>query len=488
MANFLDIMNKRTKIVCTMGPATEDDNVLSALIQNGMNVARFNFSHGSHEYHRKNIERVRRIAKALHTTVAILLDTKGPEIRTGTLVDHKPVMLVPGERIVLTTNVVPGSAEMVTVTYRDLPKDVEPGTVILVADGLISLKVLHVEGTDIHCEIVDGGELGERKGINVPGVAVNLPSVTEQDIADIRFGCAMGIDAIAASFVRNAEAVNEIRQICIEEQAEDVLIFSKIECSLAVENAESIAMASDGIMVARGDLGVEIPVEQIPHVQKTLIRFCNENYKPVITATQMLDSMIHNPRPTRAEVTDVANAIYDGTSCVMLSGETAAGKYPVEAVRIMASICVETEKFREERDQVPHRKGIRNVNTTIGRSSVRIADAVGATCILCPTHTGRTPRLVSASRPRLPIYAFSSMEQAVRRTNFYWGVHGILTEEQETHIDACYNAINLARDYGFARVGDLVVVMAGDPETTPFDDTYVSSTNMITVAQVRERE
>ena len=485
MAEFLDISTKRTKIVCTMGPATEDDDTLRALMQNGMNVARFNFSHGSHDYHRKNIERVRRIAKELGITVGILLDTKGPEIRTGLLVDHKPVELVEGNRIVLTSNTVPGSAECVSVSYDGLPQDVEPGSMILVDDGLIALEVLRVERTDIHCQIVNGGMLGERKGVNVPGVEVRLPSITDQDRADIEFGCELDIDAIAASFVRNADAVHEIRDICRNANMEDVLIFSKIECSLAIDNFESIAMASDGIMVARGDLGVEIPEEQVPHEQKRMIRFCNENYKPVITATQMLDSMIHNPRPTRAEVTDVANAIYDGTDCVMLSGETAAGHYPVEAVHTMASICLETEKYREERDQVPHRKGIRNVNTSIGRSSVRIADTVGATCILCPTHTGRTPRLISASRPHLPIYAFSSMAKAVRRTNFYWGVHGIQTEEQETHIDACYNAINTAKEFGLAQERDLVVVMAGDPETTPFDDTYVSSTNMIMVAQVR---
>ncbi len=485
MAGFIDIMAKRTKIVCTMGPATEDDNVLRDLMRNGMNVARFNFSHGSHEYHGKNIERVRRIADELGLTVAILLDTKGPEIRTGELADHKPVTLVTGSRIVLTTNNVIGSDECVSVNYAGLTNDVGPGDHILVDDGLIDLKVLHVEGTDIHCDVVNGGELKERKGVNVPGVDVSLPSVTEQDRADIEFGCKLGIDAIAASFIRNAEAVEEIRSICAENGGDDILIFSKVECALAVENYQSIALASDGIMVARGDLGVEIPEEQVPHAQKMMIRFCNDNYKPVITATQMLDSMIHNPRPTRAEVTDVANAIYDGTDCVMLSGETAAGRYPVEAVHTMASICLETEKYREPRDQVPHRKGIHNVNTTIGRSSVRIADVVGATCILCPTHTGRTPRLVSASRPPIPIYAFSSLEKAIRRTSFLWGVHGVLTEEQETHIDACYNAIQTAHMHGFAQTGDLVVVMAGDPETTPFTDDYVSSTNMITVAQVR---
>lgn len=485
MSSTLDIARKRTKIVCTMGPATEDDDVLRALMENGMNVARFNFSHGSHDYHRRNIERVRRIAASLGTTVAILLDTKGPEIRTGELVDHKKVELKTGESIVLTTNIVPGSAECVSITYDGLPRDVQKGTQILIDDGLIELEVESVYGPDITCRIVNGGVLSEHKGVNVPNANIGLPSVTEQDEADIRFGCEMGIDAIAASFVRNGEAVDEIRAICEDMNCSDVLIFSKIECALAVDNYFEIIDHSDGVMVARGDLGVEIPEEKVPHVQKMIIRRCNNTYKPVITATQMLDSMIHNPRPTRAEVTDVANAIYDGTDCVMLSGETAAGQYPVEAVRTMASICLETEKHRGERRMQADRNGLRKVNTTIGLASVSIADSVQASCILCPTHTGRTARLIAASRPRQPIYAFSSQEAAIRRVCFYWGVQGILIDEQETHIGACYHAIENAKTNGFARTGDLVVVTAGDPITIPYDSGYVSSTNMITVAQVR---
>ena len=485
MTETNDIWRKRTKIVCTMGPATEDDDILRQLMQNGMNVARFNFSHGSHEYHRKNIERVRRIADELGITVAILLDTKGPEIRTGELVDHQKVTLETGDTIVLTTNVVPGSAECVSVNYEGLPNDVQAGSSILIDDGLIGLEVEHVLGTDIHCRILNGGELGERKGVNVPGANISLPSITEQDEADIRFGCELGIDAIAASFVRSGEAVDEIREICQDMNTPDVLIFSKVECALAIDNLRSIIDRSDGIMVARGDLGVEIPEERVPFIQKRIIKYCNNTYKPVITATQMLDSMIRNPRPTRAEVADVANAVYDGTDCVMLSGETAAGRYPVLAVKTMASICMETESHQKAREMRPKRKGIRKVNTTIGNASVVIADNVKAKCILCPTHTGRTARLISASRPKLPVYAFSSQLAAIRRTNFNWGVLGILTEEQETHIDACYHAIEVAKERGFVDVNDLVVVMAGDPETTPFDEEYVSSTNMIMVAQVR---
>ena len=484
MAKTIDISQKRTKIVCTMGPATDDDNVLRELMLNGMNVARFNFSHGSYDYHRKNIERVRRVAAEVGTTIAILLDTKGPEIRTGELVDHQKVELVTGNTITLTTRDVQGTAECVSITYKGLPGDVEPGTQILVDDGLIGLEVEKVDDTDIVCRILNGGMLSERKGINVPNANVGLPSVTEQDESDIRFGCEMGIDAIAASFIRNGDAVDEIRAICAEMNSEDVLIFSKMECALAIENYQDIIDRSDGIMVARGDLGVEIPEEKVPYVQKKLIRRCNNTYKPAITATQMLDSMIRNPRPTRAEVADVANAIYDGTDCVMLSGETAAGSYPVEAVRTMAAICLETESHLSDRRARPYRDGLRMVNTTIGLTSVNIANSVHAACILCPTHTGRTARLIAASRPKQQIYAFSSLEPAIRRTNFYWGVQGILTDEQDTHIDACYNAIDTAKRRGFAKENDLVVVTAGDPNTVPYDDEYVSSTNMITVAQV----
>ena len=481
----LKLEKKKTKIVCTMGPATEDDDTLRELIRNGMNVARFNFSHGSHDYHRKNIERVRRIARELGTSVAILLDTKGPEIRTGLLVDHQPVELVEGNTIVLTSNVVPGSAECVSISYEGLPQEVTPGTTILIDDGLIELEVTEADGPNIYCKIMNGGTLKETKGVNVPNIKLGLPSVTEQDEADIRFGCELGIDAIAASFVRDVDAIEEIRRITEDMDSHDVLIFSKIECAMAVQNYRQIIAASDGIMVARGDLGVEIPEEKVPYAQKTIISRCNDTYKPVIVATQMLDSMMRNPRPTRAEVADVANAILDGADCVMLSGETAAGKYPIESVKMMATICLETERHRRERRMTPARKGIKNVNTTIGSASVIIADNVKAKAIICPTHTGRTARLVAASRPKQPIYAFSSLEPAIRRTNFFWGVKGILTIEQETHADAITNAIAVVRDRKILKKNDLVVVTAGDPETTPYNDTYVCSTNMVMVAQVR---
>ena len=334
---------KKTKIVCTMGPSTEDEEVLRQLILHGMNVARFNFSHGSHEYHRQMIEKVRNISKELGIPVAILLDTKGPEVRTGLLEDGKKVTVKTGDELVIsaqpTGDDFHGNAGHLSLDYLNLPKEVTKGSIILIDDGLIGLEVDHVEGNDMYCVVTNGGEIGERKGVNIPNVNIGLPSVTPQDRADIMFGCELGIDAIAASFIRDAKAVDEIRQICVEMGAPHVQIFPKIESALGVENFDEILHVSDGIMVARGDLGVEVPAAKVPHIQKTIIKKCAEHYKPVITATQMLDSMIRNPRPTRAEVNDVANAVMDGTDCVMLSGETASGKYPIDAVRTMAEIC-----------------------------------------------------------------------------------------------------------------------------------------------------
>ncbi len=475
---------KKTKIVCTMGPATENDDVLRKLIKEGMNVARFNFSHGSHEYHRNNINRVRAISRELNIPVAIMLDTKGPEIRTGELVEHKKVMLQTGATTVMTTRVVQGTAECFSVSYGNLPNEVKRGTIILVDDGLISLRVNKVDGHDIFCTIVNGGELSEHKGVNLPNVDVQLPSVTEQDIADIMFGCELGIDAIAASFIRNAEAVAEIRKICARSGSPDVMIISKIESAVAVKNFDQILAASDGIMVARGDLGVEVPAAKVPHIQKTIIRKCNDAYKPVITATQMLDSMIKNPRPTRAEVTDVANAIYDGTDCVMLSGETAAGLWPVEAVKTMSAICKETERYLAERHEYQDRGGLKNVNSSVGYAAVITAERVGAQCILCPTHSGRTARLISTFKPRQPFWATSPSEVAIRRTCFNWGCYAFLSTEQPGLMPTLHNAIEVLKQNGVIEEGDIVVLTIGDRGTSPHDETYTSSTNMMMVAQV----
>ena len=481
--------SKKTKIVCTMGPATEDEEVLRQLILHGMNVARFNFSHGSHQYHRSMIEKVRRLSSELGIPVAILLDTKGPEIRTGLLEDGKKVAVKTGDTLVVTAQETSedfhGTAEHISLDYLNLPSEVEKGSIILIDDGLIGLEVDHVEGQDMYCVVTNGGEIGEKKGVNVPNVYVGLPSVTAQDRADIMFGCELGIDAIAASFIRDAKAVEEIRNICIEMGAPNVMIFPKIESALGVQNFDEILHVSDGIMVARGDLGVEVPAAQVPHIQKTIIKKCAEHYKPVITATQMLDSMQRNPRPTRAEVNDVANAVYDGTDCVMLSGETAAGKYPIDAVSTMSDICKETEKYVQENKTYYDRHGVRNVNGATGFAAVEMADRVNAKCIIVPTHSGRSARLVSKFRPKVPLYAMSPSEEAVRRTCFYWGVYAFRTTEQGALTGTLYNALTTAKQNKVVESGDIVILTAGDPQTSPRQGDYTTSTNLAMIAQVQ---
>ena len=481
--------SKKTKIVCTMGPATEDEEVLRQLILHGMNVARFTFSHGSHQYHRSMIEKVRRLSSELGIPVAILLDTKGPEIRTGLLEDGKKVAVKTGDTLVVTAQETSedfhGTAEHISLDYLNLPSEVEKGSIILIDDGLIGLEVDHVEGQDMYCVVTNGGEIGEKKGVNVPNVNVGLPSVTAQDRADIMFGCELGIDAIAASFIRDAKAVEEIRNICIEMGAPNVMIFPKIESALGVQNFDEILHVSDGIMVARGDLGVEVPAAQVPHIQKTIIKKCAEHYKPVITATQMLDSMQRNPRPTRAEVNDVANAVYDGTDCVMLSGETAAGKYPVDAVSTMSDICKETEKYVQENKTYYDRHGVRNVNGATGFAAVEMADRVNAKCIIVPTHSGRSARLVSKFRPKVPLYAMSPSEEAVRRTCFYWGVYAFRTTEQGALTGTLYNALTTAKQNKVVESGDIVILTAGDPQPSPRQGDYTTSTNLARIAQVQ---
>ena len=330
---------KKTKIICTLGPASNNRETLKALMENGMDIARFNFSHGDHEEQKGRVDMIKELREELDMPIAMLLDTKGPEIRTRLLKDGQKVKLEAGKQFVLGIGDFEGDSTKVAITYETLYKDVKPGNRILIDDGLIELEVKAIKGTDIVCDILNGGELGEKKGVNVPYVKVNLPGITEQDKKDIIFGIEQKFDFIAASFVRSAEVIREIRKLLNDNGGKDIGIIAKIENAEGVENIDSIIEASDGIMVARGDLGVEIPASQVPHIQKEIIRKCNEHYTPVITATQMLDSMIRNPRPTRAEVADVANAIYDGTDAIMLSGETAAGKYPVDALKMMADIA-----------------------------------------------------------------------------------------------------------------------------------------------------
>lgn len=480
--------SKRTKIVCTLGPATEDDDVLRNMIRNGMNVARLNFSHGSHDYHRKNIERVRRISKELGTNIAIMTDTKGPEIRTRYNEDHRPILLVAGDKLRICAEDTVCTNECITVDYTTLAGELKVGDVIFVDDGLIELEVEAIGNRELHCVVVNGGTLNEQKGVNIPNVAVNLPAVTDRDREDIRFSCEMGVDAIAVSFVRNAAAVEEVRDLCMQFGAPDTQIISKVESSFAIKHFKEILKASDGIMVARGDLGVEIPPADVPGVQKKIIAMCNKEYRPVITATQMLDSMTHNPRPTRAEISDVANAIEDGTDCVMLSAETAAGNYPVKTVKTMAQICRKAEEHLLERNEYHDRGGRHNVSGATGYAAVTIARLVGAKALICPTISGRTARIMSTFRPHLPIIATAPVDTTLRRTCFYWGVEGIMANEQGGTMQICYDAIEQAKNNGLLQSGDIAVITSGDALSSPMlydgEITPDTPTNVCITAQV----
>lgn len=456
-------MLRKTKIVCTIGPASESVNTLKELIANGMNVARLNFSHGSFEEHGNRIKNIRQAARELGQTVAILLDTKGPEIRTGELKEPS-VELVAGEQIVLTTEQLLGDKHRISISYEGLPEDVHPGSSILIDDGLIGLRVDKISGKEITCTILNGGTLKSRKGVNVPGVKINLPGITEKDAADIRFGIEQGVDFIAASFVRKPQDVLEIRKI-LEEHHADIQVISKIENEEGINNLDAILEVSDGLMVARGDMGVEIPVEEVPVVQKEAIRKCNQLGKPVITATQMLDSMQRNPRPTRAEASDVANAILDGTDAIMLSGETAAGKYPVEAVSTMARIAVRTEASL--RYQELFKRRIREIDYTITESlsqaAVHTAQMLNCKAILSSTESGYTAHMVSKYRPQAPIVAITPNDHVARKLTLVWGVCPVVGTRAHTTDEMFSTTISTAMEQGFVEQGDLVVITAGVP-------------------------
>lgn len=456
---------KKTKIVCTMGPNTSDRELMRKLIRNGMDVARFNFSHGDHEEHKSRMDMVKQLREEEHTNTAILLDTKGPEIRTGVLKGGKKVVLETGAEFLLSTKAIEGDEKKVSITYEGLVNDVDRGSRILIDDGLIELKVTGKTETDIICKVVNGGELGERKGVNVPNVPVRLPAITDKDKEDLRFGVEQDVDFIAASFVRNAECILEIRAFLKELGAPYIPIIAKIENAEGIQNIDEIIRAADGIMVARGDLGVEIPAEEVPYLQKMMIQKCNNNFKTVITATQMLDSMIRNPRPTRAEVTDVANAVYDGTDAVMLSGETAAGKYPLEALQMMVHIVENTEQHLDY-DRILDEAGEHlksGVSSAIGYSSVLAAANLKAKCIITPSVSGATARVVSNLKPRQVILGITPNERTLRRMSIYWGVRPLKSMEFDTTEDISAGAIELARVKQFIESGDVVVLTAGIP-------------------------
>ena len=476
---------RSTKIICTMGPNTDKKTGMKSLVKNGMNVARFNFSHGDHEEQRERMNLLKNVREELDRPVAILLDTKGPEIRTGLLEGGKKVTLREGSEFILYTEEMTGNETGCCVTYPGLAKDVKPGDRILIDDGLIELKVKQIKSGNIVCHVENGGELGERKGVNVPNVKVKLPAVTEKDIDDILFGIQQDIDFIAASFIRSAKGVKEIRKILKENHAEHISIIAKIENAEGVENIDEIIEASDGIMVARGDLGVEIPAQEVPHIQKMIIKKCNERYVPVITATQMLDSMIRNPRPTRAEVADVANAIYDGTDAVMLSGETAAGKYPVEALKMMNEIAENTEQYVDYEKYIHHRTMYEQskISSAIGIASVRTARNIGAACIVTPTMSGKTARLISNFRPSMPIYAVTPNEMVQHKMQLYWGVIPLKGYIKDTTENIIVNAMETIKRKRLVKKGQTVVITAGDPAT---NNTKAEGrvTNMLHVLEV----
>ena len=476
---------KKTKVVCTMGPNTNDRELLKKLIENGMDVARFNFSHGDHEEQKSRMDLLKELRQELNTNTAILLDTKGPEIRTGVLKGGKRIMLKAGEQFTLTTEEIEGDESKVSSTYEGLVQDVDAGRVILIDDGLIELKVVGKSEKEIFCEVINGGELGERKGVNVPNVAVRLPAITEKDKDDIRFGVEQGIDFIAASFVRNAECVLEIKAYLKELGAPYVPIIAKVENAEGIKNIDEIIRAADGVMVARGDLGVEIPAEEVPYLQKMIIQKCNMNFKTVITATQMLDSMMRNPRPTRAEVTDVANAVYDGTDAVMLSGETAQGKYPLEALQMMVHIIQNTEQHLDYEGMLEKTGGHlkSGVSSAIGYSSVLAASNLNAKCIITPSVSGATARVVSNLRPRQVILGVTPNERTLRRMSIYWGVKPIKSQAFNTTDDICDGAIELAKVKQFVETGEIVVITAGIPSPNVKKERSATS-NMMRIATV----
>ena len=446
---------------------------------------RFNFSHGDHEEQKGRMDMLKQLREELHTNTAILLDTKGPEIRTGKLKGGKKVTLEAGASFTLTTEEIEGDVSKVSITYKGLPEDVDRGSTILIDDGLIGLKVVSRTDKEIRCEVVNGGELGEKKGVNVPNVAVRLPAITEKDKDDIRFGVEQGIDFIAASFVRNAECVLEIKAFLKELGAPYTPIIAKIENAEGIHNIDEIIRAADGIMVARGDLGVEIPAEEVPYLQKMMIQKCNANFKTVITATQMLDSMIRNPRPTRAEVTDVANAVYDGTDAVMLSGETAQGKYPLEALQMMVHIIENTEQHLDY-DMMLNKAGEQlksGLSSAIGYSSVLAAANLNAKCIITPSVSGATTRVVSNLRPRQEILGVTPNERALRRMSIYWGVRPLKTIQFKTTDDICNGAIELATVKQYIEPGDVVVLTAGIPSQN-ISQEHTTTSNMMRIATV----
>ncbi|WP_281199786.1 pyruvate kinase [Staphylococcus schleiferi] len=457
---------KKTKIVCTIGPASESEDMLEKLMKAGMNVARLNFSHGSHDEHAARIRSIRKVAKKLEKNIGILLDTKGPEIRTHNM-KNGAITLEKGSHVTVSMHEVEGTPEKFSVTYEELINDIEIGSFILLDDGLIELEVESIDyaAGEVHCKVLNTGELKNKKGVNLPGVSVNLPGITEKDEEDIRFGIDQEVDFIAASFVRRASDVLEIRRILEEVKNDTISIIPKIENQEGIDNIDEILEVSDGLMVARGDMGVEIPPETVPIVQKDLIRKCNKLGKPVITATQMLDSMQRNPRATRAEASDVANAIYDGTDAVMLSGETAAGAYPEEAVKAMNNIAYAAEQAQDYKKLLSDRTKLVETSlvNAIGVSAAHTALNLKVNAIVAATESGTTARTISKYRPKSDIIAVTPLATTARQCTLVWGVYPVVREGNYTTDELLNNAVATAIETERVEKGDLIIITAGVP-------------------------
>ena len=457
---------KKTKIVCTIGPASQDKEMLKKLIKAGMNVMRCNFSHGDYEEHAMKMDTLREVNKELGTDVAIMLDTKGPEIRTGAF-EGGFTEFKKGQVSVITPEEIVGSADRFTISYKELYKDVKPGAYILVNDGQVALVVDHVEGKDIYCVAANDGRVKNTRGINVPGTKLQFEFLSEKDKNDLIFGCKQDVNFIAASFVRRKQDVLDIKKLIAENGKPDIKVLPKIECVEGVENIDEIIEVADGIMVARGDLGVEVPAEDVPLIQKSIIRKCNAAGKVVITATQMLESMQENPRPTRAEVSDVANAIYDGTDVVMLSGETANGKYPLEALKMMVKIAERTEqdiKGRSADIAKVHSK--RSISSAVCNATVQTADNLNAKAIVCPTISGFTARLTSKLKPNAEIIGCSPYDNVLRKMQIYWGVRPLKTATETSTDKIIEHALVVSEQAGYVEEGDTVIVSAGIATTS----------------------
>ena len=469
---------RKTKIVCTIGPASESPETMKALIRAGMNVARLNFSHGALDEHLTRINNLRQAAAELGANLALLLDIQGPKIRVGRL-SKGPIELIPGQEYILSTEPCDGDERKVHVDYPHLNRDLRPGSVVYIDDGLLELRVQEIKGPDVICHVVVGGQLDSRKGLSLPGVDVDLPPVTKEDAEHIRFGVKHGVDFIAASFVRKGEHVQAVRRL-IQDAGGTQHIVAKIESNAGLRNIDEIVAVADGIMVARGDLGVEIATEEVPLAQRMLIRKCNLAGKPVITATQMLDSMIRNPRPTRAEVTDVANAIFEGTDCVMLSGETAMGKYPVRAVQVMDKIARRMEQVIDYsavlREKVS--EGRTAIDQAVSLAACQVTHDLELGVMICSTFTGATARSLSQKRPRAIIFATSQNEQVVRQLAVSWGVYAVYLDTTKDIQTMVENNIQEALERGLVSPGDVVTIITGSSVG------IAGSTNMLQVRKV----